>query len=754
MNPPYPMALLLICFLLPAYAIPAPVFESLNVLAFYDSRLTPEPSDNPLHKTAEMPLNHLGVLVRYHDLAQPLPSARDLEGVRGILIWMDADYLSDPEGLLNWLIERMNAGLRVIVMGPHAFARHEDGTPADPALLKRFWRLMGIEMKQTWVDMPLDFTLQKLDPWMTGFERNLSGLPPGFPVAHAREGKVHLRAKAKRDETASDLVVTGKRGGYVAPGYAVTLANQGRERYWHIDPFRFFESALDLASTPRADITTIVGRRLFYSHIDGDGWRNLSLVPGYRNRGALVTDVVFNEILKHYPDLPVSVGPIAADLDPYWFGSSQTQNIARAIFALPHVEAASHTYSHPMEWAFFERYWPEKEAPFIGHYPVPAHRVSAKRRTIPDRKGWPTTKVEEHEGRTKSVYLVPRAYYNGPFTLQQDIAGSARYIEQFLPRGKHVKLIQWSGNEKPFEAAVHAARKAGLRNINGGDNRLDREYDSLLWLAPVGRKIGGERHIYASTSNENTYTHLWTGRYFGFRYLIQTLERTGRPRRLKPVNVHYHMYIGERTDSLNSLREVLDAVQDMDIAPITTSHFSAIADGFYQTRFQKLRPQAWRVVSRGRLSTVRFDHASMRTVDWRNSQGVLGQRHSQGSLYIHLDPAVETPEIALRVLKGISAHPTPAHRPYLISSQWPVNTLAFDEEKFRFSVQGYGSGDMQWYVPHLGRYQVELRYPMGNTKQQTLETNEAGQLRIHIKQAPLQPLFIEVRRLKNDDSPT
>ena len=64
-------------------------------------------------------------------------------------------------------------------------------------------------------------------------------------------------------------------------------------------------------------------------------------------------EVVQREAIEAFPDLPVTVAPIVADLDPTWFGSEQSQTIARDLFELPQVEIGSHTWSHPFDWSFF-----------------------------------------------------------------------------------------------------------------------------------------------------------------------------------------------------------------------------------------------------------------------------------------------------------------------------------------------------------------------------------------------------------------
>ena len=83
------------------------------------------------------------------------------------------------------------------------------------------------------------------------------------------------------------------------------------------------------------------------------------------------------------------------------------------------------------------------------------------------------------------------------------------------------------------------------------------------------------------------------------------------------------------------------------IAPVSTSDFAGIAQGFYAARLYDLGDRRWRVENRGNLQTIRFDKAAFSAVDFKRSRGVLGQNHHQGSLYVALDPTETVPVIAL-----------------------------------------------------------------------------------------------------------
>ena len=82
--------------------------------------------------------------------------------------------------------------------------------------------------------------------------------------------------------------------------------------------------------------------------------------------------VVTKEAIQAYPDLPVSVGLIAADVQPLLGGLPSGIKFARQLYAMPQVEVASHTHTHPYHWSFFENYDRAKEEAMVKGYRPPA----------------------------------------------------------------------------------------------------------------------------------------------------------------------------------------------------------------------------------------------------------------------------------------------------------------------------------------------------------------------------------------------
>ena len=118
---------------------------------------------------------------------------------------------------------------------------------------------------------------------------------------------------------------------------------------WHINPLTFLQRALKLdPHRPIADVTTENGRRLLMVHIDGDGFMSLAERANYPFNG----EVMLNEVLKRY-QIPTTLSAIEGEISPdglYPDKSAALEKLYQQSFALPWVEIASHSYSHPFSW--------------------------------------------------------------------------------------------------------------------------------------------------------------------------------------------------------------------------------------------------------------------------------------------------------------------------------------------------------------------------------------------------------------------
>ncbi|MFD1627030.1 polysaccharide deacetylase family protein [Azospirillum griseum] len=723
-------------------ASPGPTL-SRTILALVDLREEKSIRLTRIHSMAEMPLNHLGLSVVYWNIADGLPDPARYPGLRGVITWFAGEPFDDAGAYIAWMGRVIDQGVRCAVLGQPG-VRQSAGKPVPLALTNRFFARLGLRDDDGYSDLTYKSRPVVVGP-MVGYERPLIGVLPGYPLFRKIDARFTSHLVMRRGgEPVSDshLIVTGPTGGLVTDGYGRHYDAELNRRLWIIDPFAFFRAVFATDDLPKPDVTTLSGRRLYFSHIDGDGWRNVTEATPFAKDKLSSVDVVRKVAVEPFPDLPVSVAPIVADLDADWKGTADSLAAAERLFALPQVEPASHTWTHPFQWAFFKDYTPQKEAVFLKGGGGP-------KRSLLERmtgRGLYDAASDGGEGADLGRYAVPRAYLQRPFDLDQEIGGALTYLTRLAPPGKVATLVQWSGDTSPFETALATVRRAGGRNMNGGDARLDADYPSITTVPAIGLPVGAERQIYSAGSNENTYTDLWTNRFYGFQNLIHTVRNTDSPIRLKPFNIYYHMYSGQKTASVNALRRNLEAARAAEVAPVAASTYTRIAEGFYSTRFEPLGDRRWRVWDRGALNTLRFDRASVTAVDFTRSTGVLGQRHHQGSLYVALDPAVAQPVLALMEVERGDVPPA-APRPYLIEGRWAFWGLSVEGEGFAVAASGYGDGAMTWRLPQPGRYTLSAERAGRILWTGEAETDAENRLSLSVTVAAVEPVTLRVRPL-------
>jgi len=712
------------------------------VLALYDGEESASPRLTLVHQLAEMPLNHLGLYVVYWDIQDGLPDLADYEDLRGIITWFTRDSMPDPVGYLGWATAAVESGLRLVVMNDLGAWGDLEGRPAPEAAMDRLFGALGLRCGERYVDVTYRCRVAVLDREVMEFERPLSPVLPAFEFYEAVDPEVRTHLGVEIDGNpalVSHLVVSGPRGGFAANGFTHYSDRDDERRQWILDPFAFFARCFATDDLPKPDYTTLSGRRIYYSHIDGDGWFNATEIDGYVERQASSAEVLLERAFEPYPDLPVTVGPVTAEFEARRYGSPEALEVLRRIFALPQVEAGTHTHTHPYDWGFFADYTPDKERRF---------KSDAAARSLVGKL--------MHEGEVEGSggygdtglvndYAQPRAYLDEPFRLEEEIGGSAAFLIPYLPPGKRVEIVQWSGNTSPFPRAIRSSRESGLRNINGGDARFDPAFPSYAHVSGVGLAVGEERQIFASGSNEVIYTDNWQGRYHGLRDHRHFVRNTGSPRRVSPFNLYYHMFSGQKQASLNAVLLNLELARSGEYAPVATSRYAAVGDGFYSARLVALGERRWRIEDRDGLQTIRFDGATRLGVDFARSTGVIGQRHQHGRLYVALDPAVAAPVLVLRDADRTYAE-SPAAQPYLVHARWLLRDVRRVGDELHMSASGFGAGDMVWCASPGTGYEIEARDVEGvSVWTGTAVADDDGRFDFSVAADAIAPLELRIR---------
>ena len=218
----------------------------------------------------------------------------------------------------------------------------------------------------------------------------------------------------------------------------------------------------------------------------------------------------------------------------------------------------------------------------------------------------------------------------------REIVGSRDYINQRLTTTKKpVKMVFWSGDTMPDAATIKLAYDSGLANVNGGNTALTNAYPSLTGLYPLIRPTAGGLHYYAPVINENVYTNLWTGPYYGFRGVMETFALTDKPRRLRGLHLYYHFYSGTKQASIKVMHDIYRDMQDQQPISLWMSDYIPRMHGLYQASLAKRSDGSWQIRAMDGLRTVRLDPA-MGWPDLRRSEGIAGVRDLPQGRYIHL----------------------------------------------------------------------------------------------------------------------
>lgn len=676
-----------------AGTVPEAVEFDRKILALYDSDDGQTALRNHVRRRVEMPLNHLGLMVEYHDVAKGLPTDARMKGYRGVVVWTASWAMKDAANFWRWLGRQIRAGRRVALMNGLAPTSDRVTKQLVPSsVIEETLGLMGLEPGREFVTAPLDIEIIEKNSAMVEFERRLAHEAEFFQevASVGKANRVHLRLRRRSTAAISDAVVMTPAGGFVIPGYAVYLQEDLKTAQWRLNPFDFFATAFGVEDSPRPDWTTMNGTRIFYSHIDGDGF--ISQVKKKEDR--ICGEALYEEVLARYPQLPVTVSVIVVEVEKKTRGGPRSIEAARKIFAMPNIEPASHTYAHPLIWDM-SLTGPDGFLPFKDRF-----------------------KPED----VKEGVLMPwniSGYYFDP---SKEIVFSSKYIdEQLLPPGKRCRLMLWSGNCLPNLTALAITANAGLLNLNGGDSRFDGSFPSYIYVAPLYRKEGPYFQIHSSNANENVYTQDWSTDFGGFQNVIQTFENTETPRRVSPVDIYYHFYSAEQEASLFALQKAYGWAMKSEIFPIFASRFVEIANGFISTRITRDR-DAWVVSGNGECRTIRFDHTA-RYPDLARSEGILGFQHYQGSLYVALDDGDR---------HRIVLSDAPPREPYLDRASAYVNEFSREGGGFAFRTSATKAPRFVWKNLAASRaYDVAITSE-GATRAISIQSDPTGVLDLRL----------------------
>ena len=619
-----------------------------KVLVLFDGKSGQKENMNLIYQDGQTILNYLGLLTDYRDINhRPLPNDSVMSDYRGIITIFTGDIKTGSEEYLKWLIRQIQAQRKIIIIGKLGATAKPKQDPKLNHLIHRTYRHLGFENLG-------HFTITQ--PNLRYVFKNKRGVEfespyPPFPCTYEKivptveSINVYLTIERKDlPESTSSVIFTSPIGGFAHQDYVLWKDPLTFRRKWYLNPFRFFKEALSLEHMPIPDPTTLNGMRVAFSHIDGDGFSGQSRIE----KKTLCAEIIRDHVLKKY-DFPVTASVIVGEIDPQAAGNSELVKLAKEIFRLPNVEPASHSYSHPFYW----------DPNFKDKY--------------------------------DSQYGIHIPGYS--YTRKMEIDYSMKYItENLSPPDKPCRVFLWSGNCVPMEKDVARTDALGYLNMNGGDTMFDDFNNSYTSVAPYYRKVGNRFQIYTGQANENILTNLWKGPYYGYRNIITTMKRTGSPRRVAPIDIYYHFYSGEYPASLKSLQDVYDWVLGQEIAPVYTSQYIEMVQGYLAVKIFRDAPGRYTIRNYGKCLTMRLDTKNQRP-DLTRSVNVLGFFSGPQGLYVSLAPGKNEATLVLSDTTVSSKNETP--QPHLRKASAWVAHFDATERLIRIDYEGHGEGKIE-----------------------------------------------------------
>jgi polysaccharide biosynthesis protein PelA len=580
-------------------------------------------SESPVVRFLTMPLNYLGYRVDYADTAHlPIDAPDSVIGrYAGVVLWLsDSPGAAEQSRLVAWLARMSEMQVPVVLL-------NDVGLLSNPTLARRWGLRPGVEVRSG------PISVHSHSPWI-GFERTPRASLDAFIGREITQGTPLLTLR--RGATEQVAAALTPWGGFVQAPFAVSTLSTGKDARWVIDPIAFLSAALQVPAQPMPDVTTESGRRLLLVHMDGDGFPSKA---EFDDR-PFASEVIRDRVVRRRK-VPMTISIIEAELSPdgkardMSFGPLRPlEKIASDIFKEPHVEIATHSFSHPFNWQNLAQGSTAEGNSLV----VPGYR----------------------------------------FDVAREVDGSVGFIEKRLaPPGKKVAMFLWTGDCNPGTDVIERTQRLGLLNMNGGDTIITHSLPTLTSVAPLGIERGAQFQVFAPNQNENVYTNNWTGPFNGFERVIETFEMTESPRRLKPINIYFHTYIGSKRASLASLDKIFDYAEQQETHPIFSSDYARKVLNFRTLSIART-PDGWRIRGAQALRTVRLPKLAG-VPDLATSKNIAGYRKEGDVTYVHL----AGDDAELRISKQTKETPN------LVSSNARITSFTQTGKQWRWQLQAH-----------------------------------------------------------------
>lgn len=697
-------------FLIPTVAISgrcesiAAQSQPRTVLGLYDSRREPTVETTRLHRFFELPLNHMGYVLRYLDVARADFSLSVETDVAGAVSWFDGQ-LANASDFSTWAVAARAEcpdAFSFVVLGETGLDLNTKPDAIEAAYLRRLG--LGWSKRPTLLG---DFTaIDKRDADLLGFETDFAFQPGRYAALHALHGSdaaLRVFADGKPNDDSIDLVVLHAHNAYIHQSATLDADTRAAGQFWIIDPFNLIQRTFARSPhRPIADVTTLNGRRVYFETVGPEGWLAPAPARTFDEEVRLGAENLLADLIAPFPSIPTTVSVVTGDLDPAIGGKAAEtgRDMAVQIFALPQVAVATSGRNLVRYWAAISA--TDGVATSVVKDVPPdetTHLVAVLGRNLREAFGDPKGPAEPQ--LSDGV----RRYGQDPISVTEETTGALAVVQKLAQQKSAPPLFLWSGDGNPAQTVRAAVAGAGSLAIGGGATSLGAAA-SISALSPFALADGPYAKVYHALPGDLGNLGYPMANAHTLHALAVRVAQTEGPRRLKPFQLAYSAGSANAFGTRSAVAKLKRLAVSNNTIPIFAARYVEAVQGFGTVRFEADSTQQWRVLDRGGLQTVRFDNADGLSVHMPTSEGVLGARRTNGALYIALDPAIAAPLISLIENSAGSGMILPKGKIGLVESNLEVLAASSTACLTAFTLRGWGQGDLGIWGDPAAQYRV------------------------------------------------
>lgn len=694
----------------PAAGCEAEANQSLprTVFALYDGRLETSPADTRIHRFLELPLNHLGYSVHYLDVSGPdFPESVD-RTYAGAVTWFDGP-LADPDRFAAWAAEARSDcpdAFSLIVLGETGLLM--DSKPRGAALhyLRRIG--LGWHGRSALLGDLTDVTISASR--LLGFESDFVFRPGRYASLRALshdDSSLSIVPAGKGTGDSIDLMVQHDQSVYVHQSATLDADIRSSGHFWIMDPFAVLDRTLSRGvPRPVPDVTTLNGRRIYFETVGPEGWLTPAPARTFDEEPRLGSENLFSTLIMPFADLPVTVSVVTGDLDTAIGGEFAEigRQVASQIFSLPQTAVATSGRSLVRRWAAISE-TPDTAA----NLPSKKDIATAKPNRLLALLGRNLRQAFADPYAPAEPQLSDglRQYGQDPFVLSAETLDAINSVLALAPNKQTPPLFLWSGDGKPGQAARSAVQSAGSPALGGGNSAIGTS-PSVSALAPFFLAIGEDRQVYHALPGDLGNLGYPAKDIYALQGLSLLISQTDQPIRLKPFQLAYSAGSANLFASRSIIERLKHFALSRDIIPIFASRYVEMVDGFATITFTPVDVLKWRIAERGGIQTIRFDNAEALSLDLATSEGVLGARRINKSLYVALDAGTKAPLLSLITRSSPVGMTVPGTQIGLVDSNLEIHSAKFGPCMSELEVSGWGQGEIRFFGDPDARYQSRI----------------------------------------------